>query len=436
MWKWLLAIFLILVVGCAGGGYAVYATGAWQKAQEFFRPDLKGTPVRLEPATKGDLVRTVSAPGLTEPRTKISISAQVSARIIALPFRENDPVKAGDVVVRLDARDLAANLDSAKAMLKSEEARLEGAKANFANATSELGRRKELHSSKDVSQAELDSADTEYQRAQSQLHQAEFAIEIAKANISRAEKDLDNAVIKAPFDGTLIKLNAEVGELVVVGTLNNAGSVIMQIANLTDMLIQAKVDEANIAPVKSGQTARVTLNAFTDEKFTAIVERVQLQRQVDRDGTAYFETELVLKIPEGKQLQWGLNANCEIEVETFRDVLRVPSQAILDRPVDELPQELRDTNPLIDKTKKFARVAYKMIDDKAVTVPVSIGPSDLTHTVVLGGLTEGEIIVTGPYKALVGLKDKQRIVDETTVKKDKDKPDTKHADAGAGKGRG
>lgn len=438
MWKWLLGIFIVLVLGCSGGGYWVYSSGAWDTMQQWFRPDMKPTAVRLEPAGKGDLVRTVSAPGLTEPRTKVSISAQVSARIIALPFRENDVVKGGDVVVRLDARDLAANLDSAKAQLKSEEARLDGAKANYANAMAELGRRKELFSSKDASQAELDQAQTDFLRAESALHQSEFSIEIARANISRAEKDLDNAVIKAPFDGMIIRLNAEVGELVVVGTLNNAGSVIMQIANLSEMMIKAKVDEANIAPVKAGQTARVSLNAFPDEKFTATVERVQQQRQVDRDGTSYFETLLVLTVPAGRQLQWGLNTNCDIEVETTRDVLRVPSQAILDRPVDELPKVVRDSSPYVDKTKKFARVVYKMVEGKAVTVPVSIGSSDLTHTVVLGGLTPDEVIVTGPYKALVALKDGQRVVDEATVKKDteKDKGEAKQADAGGAKGRG
>lgn len=417
MWKWFVGAAAFMIFICGGGGVIAWKSGAIDSIREQFDPSRKGTAVRIEKAAKGDLVRTVSAPGLTEPKTKVSISAQVSARIIALPFDENDAVKAGDVLVRLDARDLAANLDSAKAQLKSEEARLEGAKANFANATAELGRRRELFSSKDVSQAELDSAETDYLRLQSALRQAEFSIEIAKANISRAEKDLDNAVIRAPFDGVVVKRNAEVGELVVVGTLNNAGSVIMEVADLSVMLIRAKIDEANVAPVREGQTARVSLNAFNNENFTATVERVMLQRQIDRDGTAYFEAELNLQVPKDRQLRWGLNANCEIEVETVRGVLKVPSQAVLDRPVDELPKELRDSNQHVDKAKKFARVVYRVVDGKAVTTPVSIGPSDLTHTIILGGLEEGAEIVTGPFKNLTALRDGARLLDEAAVKK-------------------
>ncbi len=433
VWKWLIAVFLIIVAGCAGGGWWFKSSGNLDKVMEQFRPDLKATPVRLEKSALGNLVRTVSAPGLTEPKTKVSISAQVSARIIALPFREGQDVKAGDVIVRLDARDLAAALDSAKAQLKSEEARVEGAKAQLANSTSELGRRKELYSSKDISKADLDLAEVEYSRAVTSLRQAEFSVDIARANISRAEKDLENAIIKSPIDGTVIIRNAEVGELVVVGTFNNAGTVIMQIADLSEMLVKAKVDEANVSPVRVGQKAKVTFNAFPDQTFSAAVQAIRLQRQLDKDGTTYFETELLLEIPKGVRVLWGLQSNADIEVETIRDVVRVPSQAVLDRPVDELPSELREGAQYVDKNKKFARVLYTMTDGKAKTVPVSVGPSDVTHTVVLGGLKDGETIITGPFKALLSIKEGQRVVDESTLPK-KDEP--KRAEAAAdGPGR-
>ncbi|MFO0835739.1 MAG: efflux RND transporter periplasmic adaptor subunit [Phycisphaerales bacterium] len=418
VWKWLLGIFVVLVLGCAGGSYWLYSSGQLKKLQEQFRPDLQATTVRLDKAIKGNLIRTVSAPGLSEPKSKVLISAQVSARITALPFDEGDQVKAGDVVVRLDDRDLVANLDSARAQLDSEKARLDGAKATYKNMEQELGRRRELFSTKDISKAELDQAEADFQRAESNLRAAEFAIEIAKANISRAEKDLDNAIIKTPIDGVLVKRNAEVGELVVVGTFNNAGTVIMEIADLSKMLLQAKVDEANVAPVKSGQKAKVFFNAYRDKAFEATVQRVMMQRQVDRDGTAYFETELLVEIPKGDQVFWGMTGNADIEVETIRDVVKVPSQAVLDRPMDELPKNIVDASQYIDKTKRFARVVYKVVDGKAVTVPVSIGPSDLTHTIILGGLAADETIITGPFKSLTGMKEGQTVRDETTIPKE------------------
>ena len=123
-----MGIAVVVVLGLAGGGYYLQSSGTLQKWIDGFNPKSQGVKVRLSKALKGDLVRTVSAPGTIEPKTKVEVSSQVSARIIGLPFREGQVVKEGDVVVRLDARDLAALLDSAKAQLKSEEARLEGAR--------------------------------------------------------------------------------------------------------------------------------------------------------------------------------------------------------------------------------------------------------------------------------------------------------------------
>lgn len=411
MWKWLLGIALVLLLGCVGSGYWMVSSGQYEKLRKQFSGESKATPVRLEAVVRGDLVKTVSAPGLIEPRTKVEISAQVSARIIALPFREGQEVRKGDVVIRLDAEDLAARVDSAKARLNSTQAALEGAKATYENATSELARRKELFDTKDISKAELDQAEEAYRAAESRLRQAEFSIDIARADLSAAEKDLSYAVIAAPFDGVITRLDAEVGELVVVGTLNNPGSVIMEIADLTDMLMKARVDEANVAPVAPGQSAKVFINAYPDRTFTATVERVKLFRQLDSDGTKYFETELKLDIPEGLHLRSGLTANADIGVETLREVMLVPSQSVVDRNIDDLPKEALDS-PHLDKLKKFARVAYIFSDGKVVARPVSIGPSDLTRTVVLGGVEEGDRVVAGPYKALVTLKDGQSVEEE------------------------
>lgn len=415
MWKWLLGISLFLVAGCVGTGYWAYSSGKLKPIIERFNPDSKATTVRLEPVTKGTLTRTVSAPGLLEPRTKVQISAQVAARIIALPIKENQLVKKDDVVVRLDATEFAALVEGARATVRIEEARLQNAQASLANAVLELGRRRELFASKDVSKAELDAAELQYAQAEASLKSAQSGIENAQANVRRAEKDLSNCVISAPFDGVITKRNAEVGELVLVGTLNNASSVILEIADLSDMLVKARVDEANIAPVKAGQKAKVFLNPFPEKAFPAVVERVSLVRQVDRDNTAYFEAELKLENPENLELREGFTANAEIAVETFQDVLLVPSQAVVDRMTEELPKDVLASNQFVDRAKKFSRAVYVFEDGKAKVRPVSIGPSDLTRTMVLGGLEDGEKVVAGPFKTLLVIKHDQKLTDEATV---------------------
>ncbi|GJQ28779.1 MAG: hypothetical protein HBSAPP03_06630 [Phycisphaerae bacterium] len=426
MWKWLLIVGGVLLLGCVGSGYYLYATGKTDEWMKMVRPDLKPTEVRLAKSERGDLVRTVSAPGQIEPKTKVEVSAQVSARIIALPFRENSRVKAGDVLIRLDARDLAALVDSAKAQLKSEEARLEGARASYINAEAELNRRRELFATKDLAQADLDAAQTDFLRAQSALRVAEHSIEIARADIRRAEKNLDNTTITAPFDGIITALNAEVGETVVVGTLNNPGSVIMEVADLSVMLLKARVDEANIAPIVEGQRARVYVNAFKEITLTGRVDHVSLKRQVDRDGTAYFETEILLELPPGLLLRSGLTANADIEVETFRDVVKVPSQAVLDRAIDDLPRVVTDDSPHLDRTKKFAQVVFTFEGGKAKAHVVRTGASDLTDTIILAGLPADAHVIAGPFKALTGMKHDQLAVEQTKkapgVIEAKDKP--------------
>lgn len=419
MWKWVLGVFLAFILLLAGGGYWAYSSGKLDTYIEQFKPGGKPTSVRLASVERGDLVRVVSAPGQIEPKVKVEISAQVSARIIALPFREGQQVRKGDVVVRLEQEDLAALVDSAKAELKSREAQLEGTKAAFAATRLELNRKKELYSTNDIAKADLDQAEAEFARAEAQLKSAEFAIEIARANITRAQKDFSNTTIEAPFDGVITRLDADPGELVVVGTLNNPGSVFMEIADLSQMLLKARVDEANIAPVRTGQKATVYVNSFPDTSFQGEVEKVGLKRLVDRDGTAYFECDVLIVKPDDVLLRHGMTANADIQVEVMRDVVKVPSQTVLDRAIEDLPRSVTDNNPHVDKTKKFTRVVYALDGEKARAVPVTIGASDLTDTVIVGGIEPGVSLVAGPFKILQGLKHDQRVMEEKPETKDK-----------------
>lgn len=436
MVKWIVVLVLAVVLVSIGTLGVVFATSAGARdaiAKRFF-PEPR-TSVRYASVTKGDLVRTINAPGSIEPKTKVQISAQVAARIIELPFREGEMVKKGDVVVRLDARDLAAAVESSQANLAGEQARLRGNEAQLVQATNELERAKKLFASKDVARNTLDDAEANTLRAQSGVDATKQSIAAARAGIVRAQKDLENTVISATFDGTIVKLNAEVGELVLVGTLNNAASVIMEIADLGTMLMKARVDEANIAPVRAGQGCRVYINAYRDRNFEATVERVGLKRLIDRDGTGYFEVEILVSKPRDIVLASGLTANVDIKVETFPGVLKLPTQAIVDRRFDALPQEVRDSS-LVDKAKAFTRVVFVDEGGKVRAKPVVSGASDLTDTVVLAGLSEGDKVIAGPFKALVDLNDGKLVVDEAIAAKEKEAAERARLDAAGGKENG
>lgn len=371
--------------------------------------------VLMEPITFGDLERTVSAPGSIEPKRFIKISSQVSAKVLSLPFEEGQHVKEGDVVIRLDPQDLVAILDSSKAGLKQQEASLLGSEASLINARLQFERLQSLQETGDATQAELDSAEAAYLNAQSGKAVIEASIEQAQARIEQAEKDLENTIISSPINGVITALNTEVGETVIVGTTNNPGSVIMEIADLSEMLLKAAVDEANIAPVEIGQEAKIFINAYTDREYQGTIQRIGLKRQVAGDGTGTFEVEILMNLTEGETLYSGLSASTDIIVEHFYDAMIVPSQAVVDRRIEDLPKEIRENNELIDLNKTFTRIVYRVVDGKTVATPVKVGPSDLTQTVITEGLSRDDILVTGPFRLLVDLKHDKAVKDQNAA---------------------
>jgi HlyD family secretion protein len=409
------AVVGVAVVVLGGVGFAV-SKSPWGERMIAQRQQADpGLIVIMEPVALGDVVRTVSAPGSIEPRTNVQISSQVSARVLALPFREGERVKEGDVVIRLDPQALVAVLDSARAGMRAQEARLGGSEARLITARLEFERLRSLFETGDVTRAELEGSEANYLQALSDKQALEQGIEQAQAQITQAEKDLENTTISSPIDGVITALNAEVGETVIVGTTNNAGSVVMEIADLSNMLLKAAVDEVNIAPIRVGQEATVYINAYPDREYRGTVRQIGLKRRVASDGTGTFEVEIALELEEGETLFSGLTASTDIAVERFFDALRVPSQAVVDRRVDDLPAAVRAGNPIVDLNKTFASVVYRVIDGKTVVTPVRAGASDLTATQILEGLAPGETIVTGPFRALVDLKHDQAVRDQKAV---------------------
>lgn len=418
MWKWFLALFLLLAIACGVGGYFAARSEQGAKILRQLRGEKDATSVRIESVSRGDLTRLVSAPGTIDAQTKVQISANVSARIIALPFKEGETVKKGDILVRLDSEDLAAALDEARASLRADEARLEGAQAALARLRAERERIRSLFASKDRSQSDLDAIEAEFLQAQSSLRAGEEAIERSRATVRRAQRDLDNTVIPSPMDGVITKLNSEVGEMV-LGTFQNVGTVIMEVADLTTILMRAEVDESNIAPIEPGQHAIVYINAYPERRFTGTLLRLGEQNQLSREGKLYYEGEILLNpddLARGDRLRTGLKANCDIQVETRYDVMKLPSQAVLDRRIDELPEHARKSPILAGRNKAFARVVYKVVDGKAVATPVDLGSSDLTSTVILAGLEPGDRVITGPYKVLGTLTDGTPVKEEQAPK--------------------
>ena len=447
MWRVGLIVLAGLAIVCGFGGY--FGTQVAEKVAEGREPQAK--QVLIDRVARADLTRSVSAPGAIEPLRIVQISAQVQARVVELPFEEGDFVEEGQIVVRLDDEDIQARMRSAQARLlgaqaaeqrsqiavetakssqQSDQAQFESAQARLREAAIELERSMSLVETKDVAQSELDSAQAAFDQAQAGVASARAALAIAEQSIRRAEadltqaranvldaeafvaqieKDIDNTVIRSPISGTVTTLNAEVGELVVVGILNNPSTVILEIADLSKMLLRARVDEQGVAFVEVGQPAEILVNADTSKPLTGTVEFVGLQLKQWRDGTNYFDAEILvdpaaLLADDAVELRSGLNATARIDVEPVENVLRVPSQAVLSRRIDELPRELRSSE-LVNPERTFAQVVYLKDGNTAKATPVSVGISDLASTTILAGLGEGDEVIVGPFRLLDGLRD-------------------------------
>lgn len=417
----------------------------------------KPTIVRVEHAQIGELVEIVSAPGEIEPKTKVEISAKVSARVVELPYEEGDRVTCGNpdadppvppsVLVRLDSKDLESQLLSAQAnraaqaaqmevelaRIASQKASLDGTAATLEQAQRDLERQKELLKSQDISQStfdqtklKVDELTAQYEASQHTLQAAELNLQVLKHNLEAADARIDQAkealsytTITSPIDGIITRINAEVGELVMTGTMNNPGTVVMEVGDLSKMLVVAQVDESDVGKLKVGQTAQVHIQAWPDKVFPGTVQTIALSHERGDQGSKYYKTEISLTEP-GEQIFTGMTADVDIEVANHKDILILPSQAVLGRKVDELPVEIRDKLSEEEKTKTFATVVFCYNDGKAVITPVKIGPSNPTHTIIEAGVKEEEKVIVGPYKELEKLKHDQLVKDEREAKAEQD----------------
>ena len=415
------------------------------------------TAVRVEPAARGALVEIVSVPGdvQPEPQLRVPISARVSARIVELPYKEWDRVTKGDakanppvppsVLVRLDAKDLEATMRSVKARYAAQEAqvivtkaRIESqrsqivaAEASMRDAGRDLKRQQDLLATKDVSQSIVDTAQTkvdelaarlassrhELAAAEQELVVLRHQLTAADAEIARAQEDLNNTVITSPIDGVVTRLRMKVGELAIVGVENNSLTNIMEVADLSQMVMLARVDETNVAALAVGQRATVRMPAYRDELFEGTVQSISpattdATRGMMQDQMNFFEAKIRLKT-DGRRIYSGLTADADIETSRH-DGVRVPTQAVLGRALDTLPDEIRKS-PAVRQDKAVASVVFRFVDGKAVATPVVVGPSDETHTLIKQGLDEGAEVIVGPYKVLDALKHDQKVKKEASA---------------------
>ena len=360
----------------------------------------KGARVYGAEVERRDITRTVKATGVIDPRVKVNISAHVIGKIERLYVEEGDEVAAGDPFLELEKEAFVAARDSAAAQLAIARSRERQAEINLRDSELRLKRMRRLAEEQIASAEELEQAELQYSSGELGLEQAKESVLQARATLDKARDDLSKVTIYAPLSGRVIELNAEQGEVVVSGTMNNPASVIGTIADLSEILAEVEVDETEVAYLALDQEAELNVDALPDDVYSGTVVEIGSSgyEKPSQPDVTFFKVKVLLDSPS-EALRPGMSVRAEIRTAQNEDVLVVPIQAVVDRLLlDE------DGEPIEDEEEIAVVFLLEGEDNDSVSqVPVQTGLTDPTHAEVTSGLEGGRTVVTGPYRALKDL---------------------------------
>jgi len=412
-----LIIFSIIVV--AGIGAAVVAS--------LHKKD-PPIPVETEKVVRRNLTEKVVANGKIEPVLQVKISPEVSGEIIELAVKEGQPVKKGDFLLKIKPDDYLAASNSAAASFHLAEANKETSAANLEKARLEYERSSGLFKAKLISDSDYLTAKTTYDVAKTTLAGAAESVAMAKASLDTASADLKKTTIYSPLDGTVTKLNSQLGERV-VGTAMMAGTEIMTIADLNAMEARVDVGEVDVVLIKTCQKAHLEVDSFKDRKFEGFVTDVaNSANNNDTSSTATSSSssttdatkfQVKIRVADKEHFLPGMSVTAEIETRSRTNVISVPIQSVTTR----LPATNGVTNLVVSgaptvatnvvsgnntngaaskpaEAPKPVEIVFVLDGDHVKNVPVKRGISDDNYTEITDGLKEGDVVVSGGYKAI------------------------------------
>lgn len=404
--KGILAAVLIVVLGAAAW-LAVSSTGD------------RAVEVRTAVVEARDLTSTIAATGSVRPRRQVNISSDVMGRVVELNVEEGDEVERGMILLRIDPSASEAQVSRARAALSQAEAQVAQARANLEQARRDLNRLQDLRARDPdlVSRQALEEAETRVQIQQSTLQSAEFGTAQSRAQLEEASDQRARTTITAPMSGRVTRLNIDEGETVVVGTMNNPGSLLLTISDLTVIETVLTVDETDVPRISVGDSAVVRLDAFPDRTFAGRVSRIgnsaiqapsgQTRASVD------FEVVLTLLDPP-EQLRPDLSASAEIIVERRTQVLSVPIISVTVRD-DTLSTSgasgaggantttQGSSGSSSGTTPRRVEGVFLVRDGEAHWTPVELGITGEEHFEVTRGLSAGDVVVSGPFQRIQAL---------------------------------
>lgn len=394
----------------------------------------KGVEVRIEEVSKQDLVASVTASGQVMPQSKVDLSADITGRITRLAVKDGDLVREGQFLLQIDPQQYEAQVQRAEAALANARASLAQSRANLLQTQRNLERLEGIRRTNAalVSGQELEQAQTQLEVNRALVVASEENVKQADASLKDARFQLSRTTIYAPMSGRVTRLNVEMGETAIMGTLNRDAATLLTISDMSILETTVKVDETDVSRIQLGDSAVIQIDAFPDTTFVGKV--VEISNSSVRGATAAATTdqaidyEVTVRIlnppPETRP---DFSSTAKIITDTRTQALAIPIIALTVRENEALKETDAAPNaapaPAVQVGKKDVEGVFVVGTDNKVTFrPVRVGIAGEKYFEVLDGLQPGERIVAGTYQAIRELKDDQLVREQP-----KEPADTKAA---------
>jgi HlyD family secretion protein len=423
---------------------AVVIVGAAVVAANLYFNRETGLTVNAEALRNRDLESIVSASGRIQPKRQVNVSANTTGRVTRIAVEEGQRVRAGQFLLEIDPRSLDAQLArgeasvaAAQSSLQQSRSSVQQSRAGLELARQNLRRTQELWKEGLTTREALDRAENDVQVREAELKTREQEIQtneqrikVEEAGLATTKYNLNQVIISAPMDGLVTRRSIEEGETAVLGTMNNAGSVLLTIADMSVLEAEVEVDETEIPSVSIGQSAKVTIDAVPDRTFKGHVTEVgnsPIQTTTQNTGQRQATTfRVVITLDEEvPDVRPGFTCTAEITTATRKNVVSVPIQALTVREmtynekgemVREQPQRRRrgtnveptvsaSNEPPPGHTRKETEGVFVVSGGRGVFTPVKVGIAGEQYFEVLTGLKAGDQVITGPFASVRELSD-------------------------------
>ena len=440
---------------------AVVIVGAAVVGANFYFKRQTGISVNVEALRNRDLESLVSASGKIQPKTQVNISANTTGRVTRLAVEEGQRVKAGQFLLEIDPRSLEGQLQRGEASVAAAQSSLAQSRTNVEQARTSveqaqtqldlarqtLKRQQEL--SKDglttkqeleraendvkVREADVRSRESDVKARTQDIQTREQQIKQEQAGLATTRYNLNQVILNSPIDGLVTRRNIEQGETAVMGTMNNAGTVLLTIADMSVVDAEVEVDETDIPTVNLGQSAKVTIDAVPDRTFKGHVTEIgnsPIQSATSSNTGQRQATTFKVKITLDEQVpdvRPGFTTTAEITTATKSKVVAVPIQALTVREMlfnekgdlvhEAPPKKGRSVEPTVSAsnepppghTRKETEGVFVLRNGRAVFAPLKIGIAGEKYFEVVSGLKSGEQVITGPFANVRTLADGEEV---------------------------